>query len=458
MKQMHITETVLRDAQQSLIATRMPFEDFEGILDEMDQAGYHSIECWGGATFDSCLRYLHEDPWERLRKIKSYMKNTKLQMLLRGQNLLGYHHYSDDTVRRFVRKSIENGMDIIRIFDALNDLRNIETAVDECLKAGGHAQGCICYTLSPIHNLEMFVSLGRQIEAMGCNSLCIKDMAGIMSPQECYDLVTALKQNIKIPVYVHTHATTGLGYMTYLKAAEAGADGIDCATSCMSGGTSQPATESMVYALQQMGYDCGVDSKTLHEINEFFVPVKDKFAASGMFDPYVLSTKTDALIYQIPGGMLSNLVAQLKAQNAIDRLDEVLAETPRVRADMGYPPLVTPLSQMVGVQATVNVLLGGRYKSIGKEIKSYIRGEYGKAPGEVNPELAKQVLGDEQPMTGRFADTLEPEFPAAREHLGTHARSEEDVLSYIAFPQQAEQFFERREQTFTASYSFKEVK
>lgn len=458
MKQMHITETVLRDAQQSLIATRMPFEDFEGILDEMDQAGYHSIECWGGATFDSCLRYLHEDPWERLRKIKSHMKNTKLQMLLRGQNLLGYHHYSDDTVRRFVRKCIENGMDIIRIFDALNDLRNIETAVDECLKAGGHAQGCICYTLSPIHNLEMFVSLGRQIEAMGCNSLCIKDMAGIMSPQECYDLVTALKQNIKIPVYVHTHATTGLGYMTYLKAAEAGADGIDCATSCMSGGTSQPATESMVYALQQMGYDCGVDSKTLHEINEFFVPVKDKFAASGMFDPYVLSTKTDALVYQIPGGMLSNLVAQLKAQNAIDRLDEVLAETPRVRADMGYPPLVTPLSQMVGVQATVNVLLGGRYKSIGKEIKSYIRGEYGKAPGEVNPELAKQVLGDEQPMTGRFADTLEPEFPAAREHLGTHARSEEDVLSYIAFPQQVEQFFERREQTFTASYSFKEVK
>ena len=398
------------------------------------------------------------DDYHASRVLPGFQPDSKLQMLLRGQNLLGYHHYSDDTVRRFVRKCIENGMDIIRIFDALNDLRNIETAVDECLKAGGHAQGCICYTLSPIHNLEMFVSLGRQIEAMGCNSLCIKDMAGIMSPQECYDLVTALKQNIKIPVYVHTHATTGLGYMTYLKAAEAGADGIDCATSCMSGGTSQPATESMVYALQQMGYDCGVDSKTLHEINEFFVPVKDKFAASGMFDPYVLSTKTDALVYQIPGGMLSNLVAQLKAQNAIDRLDEVLAETPRVRADMGYPPLVTPLSQMVGVQATVNVLLGGRYKSIGKEIKSYIRGEYGKAPGEVNPELAKQVLGDEQPMTGRFADTLEPEFPAAREHLGTHARSEEDVLSYIAFPQQAEQFFERREQTFTASYSFKEVK
>lgn len=457
MKQMHITETVLRDAQQSLIATRMPFDDFEAVLDEMDRAGYHSIECWGGATFDSCLRYLNEDPWERLRKIKSHMKNTKLQMLLRGQNLLGYRHYSDDTVRRFVRKSIENGMDIIRIFDALNDLRNIETAVDECLKAGGHAQGCICYTLSPIHNLDMFVSLGKQIEQMGCNSLCIKDMAGIMSPQECYDLVTALRQNIRLPIYVHTHATTGLGYMTYLKAAEAGAAGIDCATSCFSGGTSQPATESIVYALTQMGYDCGINAQELNRINSFFLPVKEKFSENGMFDPYVLSTKTDALIYQIPGGMLSNLVAQLKAQNAIDKLDAVLDETPRVRADLGYPPLVTPLSQMVGVQATVNVLLGERYKSIGKEIKCYIRGEYGKAPGTINPELAKKVLGDEQPITGRYAETLEAEFEVAKSYLGDRARCDEDVLSFIAFPQQAEQFFDRRQKTFTASYSFKEV-
>ncbi len=457
MKQIHITETVLRDAQQSLIATRMPFSDFQGILDDMDKAGYHSVECWGGATFDSCLRYLNEDPWERLRNIKSHMKNTKLQMLLRGQNLLGYHHYSDDTVRRFVRKSIENGMDIIRIFDALNDLRNIETAVDECIKSGGHAQGCICYTLSPIHNLDLFVSLGKQIEQMGCHSLCIKDMAGIMSPKECFDLVSALKENISIPIYVHTHATTGLGYMTYLKAAEAGAAGIDCATSAFSGGTSQPATESLVYALTQMGYDCGVDTKELKEINDYFVPIKNKFTENGLFDPYVLSTKTDALVYQIPGGMLSNLVAQLKAQNAIDKLDQVLEETPRVRADLGYPPLVTPLSQMVGVQATVNVLLGGRYKSIGKEIKSYIHGEYGRAPGKIDEELAKKVLGDDKPMTGRYADTLEPEFPAAREHLGQHAHSEEDVLSYIAFPQQSEQFLARREQTFTASYSFKEV-
>lgn len=457
MKKLHITETVLRDAQQSQIATRMSFDDFEAVLDEMDKAGYHSIECWGGATFDSCLRYLHEDPWERLRKIKSHMKNTKLQMLLRGQNLLGYHHYSDDTVRRFVRKCVENGMDIIRIFDALNDIRNIETAVDACLKAGGHAQGCICYTLSPIHNLEMFVSLGKQIEAIGCSSLCIKDMAGIMSPQECYDLVTALRENIKLPIYVHTHATTGLGYMTYLKAAEAGATGIDCATSCMSGGTSQPATESLVYALTQMGYDCGVDTRVLKSVNDFFLPVKDRFRESGTFDPYVLTTKTDALIYQVPGGMLSNLVAQLKAQNAIDKLDAVLEETPRVRKDLGYPPLVTPLSQMVGVQATVNVLLGERYKSIGKEIKSYIRGEYGKAPGEIDPALMHEVLGDEQPLSGRYAETLQPEYEAAAAHLGSRAHSEEDVLSYIAFPQQAEQYFERRERTYTATYSIKEV-
>lgn len=459
MKQMHITETVLRDAQQSLIATRMPFTDFEAVLDEMDQAGYHSVECWGGATFDSCLRYLNEDPWERLRKIKSHMKHTKLQMLLRGQNLLGYHHYSDDTVRRFVRKSIENGMDIIRIFDALNDMRNIKVAVEECIAAGGHAQGCICYTLSPIHNLELFVSLGKQIEQMGCHSLCIKDMAGIMSPKECFELVSALRENISLPIYVHTHATTGLGYMTYLKAAEAGAAGIDCATSCFSGGTSQPATESLVYALSQMGFDCGVDTKILKKVNDYFIPVQQKFAASGVFDPYVLSTKTDALVYQIPGGMLSNLVAQLKAQNAIDKLDAVLAETPRVREDLGYPPLVTPLSQMVGVQATVNVLLGERYKSIGKEIKSYIRGEYGKAPGSIDAALAEKVLGGEQPLTARYAETLEPEFEKAKEYLGSRAESEEDVLSYIAFPQQAEQYFDNRdaEKPLVAQFSIREV-
>ena len=457
---MNITETVLRDAQQSLMATRMPLSDFEDALDKMDAAGYYSIECWGGATFDSCLRYLDEDPWELLRTIKKHMKHTKLQMLLRGQNILGYRHYSDDTVRRFVKAAVENGIDIIRIFDALNDVRNIKTAVEACLAAGGHAQGAICYTLSPIHNLEMYVGLAREMEAMGCQSICIKDMAGIMSPQECFDLVSALRKAVKLPIFVHTHATTGLGNMTYLKAAEAGAAGIDTATSCFSGGTSQPATESMVYALTQMGYDCGVKYDVLKQVNDFFLPVQKKFAANGTFDPYVLSTKADALTYQIPGGMLSNLVAQLKAQNAIDRLDEVLAETPRVRRDLGYPPLVTPMSQMVGVQATVNVLLGERYKNIGKEVKSYIKGEYGKAPGEIDPALAKKVLGDAPMFTGRYAESIEPEFEAAKAELGDRAQSDLDVLSYIAFPQQAEQFFEKRElkRALVASYSIEEVK
>ena len=445
MKQIHITETVLRDAQQSLIATRMPYSDFEGILDEMDKAGYHSIECWGGATFDSCLRYLHEDPWERLRNIKSHLKNTKLQMLLRGQNLLGYHHYSDDTVRRFVRKSIENGMDIIRIFDALNDLRNIETAVDECIKAGGHAQGCICYTLSPIHNLEMFVSLGRQIEQMGCHSLCIKDMAGIMSPKECFDLVSALRENISIPIYVHTHATTGLGYMTYLKAAEAGAAGIDCATSCFSGGTSQPATESLVYALTQMGYDCGVDTKELKEINDYFLPIKNKFTDNGLFDPYVLSTKTDALVYQIPGGMLSNLISQLKQAGKEDKYYDVLAEIPRVRKDFGYPPLVTPTSQIVGTQAVMNVIVG-KYKTFPKESKGLLRGEYGALPGEVNPEVrALAGIDPEAVITCRPADNIAPELETYKEQFKDIAKSEEDVLSLALFPQVAPKFLAWRD-------------
>lgn len=454
-----ITETVLRDAQQSLMATRMPLADFEQALDLMDQAGYHAVECWGGATFDSCLRYLEEDPWERLRTIKQHMKHTKLQMLLRGQNLLGYHHYSDDTVRRFVRAAVENGIDIVRIFDALNDLRNIRTAVEACVQAGGHAQGAICYTLSPIHDMKMYVGLAREMEQMGCQSICIKDMAGIMSPKECFELVTALREAVSLPIYVHTHATTGLGNMTYLKAIEAGAAGIDTATSCLSGGTSQPATETMVYALSQMGYDCGVHYDKLKQVNDFFLPVQKKFADNGTFDPYVLSTKADALTYQIPGGMLSNLVAQLKAQNAIDRLDEVLAETPRVRRDLGYPPLVTPMSQMVGVQATVNVLLGERYKNIGKEVKAYIKGEYGKAPGEIDPALAEKVLGGAPMFTGRYAETLEPEFDKAKAALGDRAESDLDVLSYIAFPQQAEHYFELRERkrALVATYTIEEV-
>lgn len=454
-----VTETVLRDANQSLMATRLPFDAFAPILETMDKAGYHSVECWGGATFDSCLRYLNEDPWERLRKIRKAMPNTKLQMLLRGQNILGYKHYSDDAVTRFVTKSVENGIDIIRIFDALNDFRNIETAVQACLKAGGHAQGTICYTKSPIHSLALYVMLGKELESMGCHSLCIKDMAGIMSPKEGYDLVTALKASVEIPIVVHTHDTTGLGAMTLLKVAEAGADVIDCATSALAGGTSQPPTETLVYTLEQMGFTTDLDKAIIKEVNDFFIPVKAKYLADGIIDPYVLGPKADALVYQIPGGMLSNLVAQLKVQNALDKLEEVLLETPKVRADMGYPPLVTPLSQMVGSQAVTNVLLGERYKSIGKEIKAYIRGEYGTAPGVVNPTLIKKVLGGEQPMTGRMADTLPAEFEVAKKELGEYATCEEDVLSYIAFPTQAISYFEERElrRALKVSYSIREV-
>lgn len=448
------TETVLRDANQSLIATRMPFSDFEGILEEMDKAGYYSIECWGGATFDSCLRYLNEDPWERLRKIKSKLKKTKLQMLLRGQNILGYKHYSDDVVRKFVSSSIENGMDIIRIFDALNDFRNIEVAVDQTLKSGAHAQGTIAYTTSPIHNLDSFVKLGKNLEDMGANSICIKDMAGIMGPKEAYDLIKALKETVKIPLFLHTHSTTGLGPITLTKAVEAGCDGIDTAISCFSGGTSQPSTETLNYSFEQMGYKTGLNVKSLKKINDFFKPVKDKFIASGVLDTYVLGTETDALVYQIPGGMLSNLIAQLKQQNSLDKLDEVLQETPKVRKDLGYPPLVTPMSQMVGVQAATNVLLGERYKSVSKEVKAYLKGEYGTAPGEVDKGLIKKVLGDEEPITTRFADTLEPEFEKTKIKLGNMAKSDEDVLSYIAFPQLAEKFFKDREENIAKKVTY----
>ena len=455
----NFTETVLRDANQSLIATRMPFSDFKPVLEKLDKAGYYSLECWGGATFDSCLRYLNEDPWERLRNIKKACPNTKLQMLLRGQNLLGYKHYPDDVVRAFIRKSVENGIDIIRIFDALNDVRNIEVAVDETLKCGAHASGTICYTISPIHNLESYIKLAKEIEALGVQSICVKDMAGIMSPKEGYDLVKALKENVKVPIVVHTHSTTGLGFMTLLKCVEAGADVIDSAISCFSGGTSQPATETLVYTLKQYGYEVDVDENICKEINDFFKPIRAKALESGLLNPVVMGTQTDALIYQIPGGMLSNLVAQLTAQKKLDKLDEVLLETPRVREDLGYPPLVTPMSQMVGVQATANVLAGERYKNISKEVKSYIKGEYGQAPGKVNEDLQKLVLGDEKPYTGRFADTLAPGMEEAKAYLGDRATCEEDVLSYIAFPTQAEAFFDKRDEmkknTFT--YTIKRV-
>ncbi len=402
------------------------------------------MECWGGATFDSCLRYLNEDPWERLRKIKEKMPNTKLQMLLRGQNLLGYKHYPDDVVRKFVQRSVANGIDIIRIFDALNDLRNIKVAVEETLKCGAIASGAISYTTSPVHTLENYTELCKEMKNMGVNTICIKDMAGVMSPKEAYDLVSAIKDSIDLPVVVHTHSTTGLAFMTLLKSVEAGADIIDTAISTFSGGTSQPATETLVYALRQFGYEINLDDKVLKEINDHFKIYFNESLASGLLDPSMMKTDTDALNYKIPGGMLSNLLSQLKAQNSINRLDEVLAETPRVREDLGYPPLVTPMSQMVGVQAVANVLTGERYKTVGKEVKAYLRGEYGKAPGKINEELQKKILGNEKPYTDRFADTLEPEFEKTKAELGDIARSDEDVLSYIAFPQVATKFFEDR--------------
>lgn len=445
MRKIGITETVLRDAQQSLIATRMPYSDFEEILSTINKVGYYSIECWGGATFDTCLRYLNEDPWERLRKIRKACPDTKLQMLLRGQNLLGYKPYPDDVVEKFVEKAVKNGIDIIRIFDALNDPRNLEVAVKATKKYGAHASGTICFTISPVHTLEKYVELGNQLRDMGCDSICIKDMSGIMGPQEAYDLVKALKENVKLPVVVHTHCTTGIAPLTLLKAIEAGADVIDCAISSMSGGTSQFSTESMVYSLRQLGYEVDIDDQMAKKVKDHFVPVQKKFIESGMLDPYVMGTKTDALTYQVPGGMLSNLIAQLKQQNALDKFDEALAEIPRVKADLGHPPLVTPTSQITGVQAVMNVLAGERYKMVSNEVRAYLRGEYGRAPGEVNPDVIKKVLGDVKPSTERFADSLAPAFEATKKELGAKAKSDEDVLSYLVFPQLAEKYFAYRE-------------
>ncbi len=454
MQKVQFTETVLRDANQSLIATRMKFNEFQPILSALDKAGYYSLECWGGATFDSCLRYLNEDPWERLRKIKKACPNTKLQMLLRGQNLLGYHHYPDDVVRMFVKKSIENGIDIIRIFDALNDVKNIEVAVDETVKNGAIASGAICYTISPIHTLDSYVELAKNMQSLGCQTIAIKDMAGILSPAEAYKLVSSLKEAVDLPIVLHTHCTTGLGFMTCLKAVEAGVDVLDTAISSMSGGTAQPATETLNYTLQELGYETGLDSKVLQGVAEFFKPIRAKALESGLLNPTVLTTDTKALDYQVPGGMLSNLVAQLTAQGKMDKFDEVLLETPRVREDLGYPPLVTPMSQMVGVQATNNVLAGERYKMVSKEVKSYLMGEYGNAPGKVNEDVKKQILGDEKGIEGRYADTLEPQFEKAKAEIGEKAKSDEDVLSYIAFPTQAENFFDYREKMAGKIYDY----
>ena len=445
MKKVQFTETILRDANQSLVATRLSYDKFEPILETMDKAGFYSVECWGGATFDVCLRFLNEDPWERLRKIKAHMPNTKLQMLLRGQNILGYKHYSDDVVRRFVRCSVKNGIDIIRIFDALNDIDNLKVAIEETVKSGAQASGTISYTTSPVHTLDKYVEMCRELSQMGVSSICIKDMAGILSPKQAYDLVSAIKDAVALPVVVHTHSTTGLAFMTYLKAVEAGADVIDTAISPFSGGTSQPATETLDYTLRELGYETGLDADVLFEMANFFKPIRAEMLADGTLNPISMATDTQCLTYQIPGGMLSNLLSQLKMMNALDKFDEALLETPKVREDMGYPPLVTPTSQIVGTQAVQNVLAGERYKNVGAELKAYCRGEYGRTPAPINEQVRAKILGDEKPIEGRFAATLPADtYEKAKEALGADARCEEDVLSYIAFPQVAENFFEKR--------------
>ncbi|WP_047999889.1 oxaloacetate decarboxylase subunit alpha [Lactiplantibacillus herbarum] len=443
-----ITETVLRDGQQSLIATRMPISDMLPILDKMDQAGYHALEVWGGATFDSCLRYLNEDPWERLRLIRKHAPNTKLQMLLRGQNILGYKNYADDVVETFVQKSLENGIDIIRMFDALNDTRNLRTALAATKKYGGHAQMTISYTTSEFHTIPYYVKLAKEMETMGADSLCIKDMAGILTPQRAYDLVSELKATLSIPIEIHTHATSGIADMTYIKAIEAGADIIDTASSPFAGGTSQPATESMLVALKDLGYQVTVDSTSAAEIAEYFAPIRDRFRNDGGLNPKVMDVQPKSLRYQVPGGMLSNLLAQLKDQGQEALYEQVLDEVPKVRADLGYPPLVTPLSQMVGTQSLMNVMSGERYKLIPNEIKDYVRGQYGRPPVAIDPAIVHKIIGDEQPITTRPADGIAPQLPAFEDAIKDYAHSMEDVLIYGLFPDQGRDFLGRREDRF----------
>ena len=447
MSKLLITDTILRDAHQSQAATRMRLEDMLPALEKIDKIGYWSVECWGGATFDACMRFLNEDPWERLRTLKKHMPNTKLQMLLRGQNLLGYKHYSDDVVDAFVKKSIENGIDVIRIFDALNDPRNLEQAVKSCKAYGGICETAISYTVSPVHNEDYFVQLAKTLESMGADVICIKDMANLLLPYDAYSLVKKLKENVKVPIHLHTHNTTGTGDMTYLMACQAGVDIVDCALSPFANGTSNPSTEALVATLQGTERDTGLDLSALSEIAAHFRTVADKMKAEGTLDPKVLNVDTKTLIYQVPGGMLSNLISQLKQANASDKYYDVLAEVPNVRKDFGYPPLVTPTSQIVGTQAVMNVLAGERYKMITKESKGLLRGEYGRVPGEVNEDVREKAIGDAEIITCRPADLLEPEMDKYRAELKEKGigKSEEDVLSYALFPQVAEKFFAIRD-------------
>ena len=446
-KKLFITDTILRDAHQSQAATRMRIEDMIPALERLDKVGYWSVECWGGATFDSCMRFLNEDPWERLRTIKKYMPNTKLQMLFRGQNILGYKHYADDVVEAFVAKSIENGIDVIRIFDALNDKRNLEQAVKSCKKYGGICEAAMSYTVSPVHNEEYFVNLAKEFESMGADVICIKDMANLLLPYDAYSLVKKLKENVKVPIHLHTHNTTGTGDMTYLMAAQAGVDIVDTALSPFANGTANPSTEALVATLQGTERDTGIELEKLTDVAAHFRTVADKMKAEGTLDPKVLNVDAKTLIYQVPGGMLSNLISQLKQANAEDKYYDALAEVPRVRKDCGYPPLVTPTSQIVGTQAVLNVLSGERYKMVTKETKAMLRGEYGKLPAEVNEEVRKKAIGNDKVITCRPADLLEPELEAYAKEMKEKGigKSAEDVLSYALFPQVAEKFFAVRD-------------
>ena len=446
-KPLYITDTILRDAHQSQAATRMRIEDMIPALERLDKIGYWSVECWGGATFDSCMRFLNEDPWERLRTIKKHMPNTKLQMLFRGQNILGYKHYADDVVDMFVKKSIENGIDVIRIFDALNDPRNLEQAIKSCKEHGGICEPAISYTISPVHNEEYFVKLAKTLENMGADVICIKDMANLLLPYDAYSLVKKLKESIKVPIHLHTHSTTGTVDLTYLMASQAGVDIVDCALSPFGNGTANPATEALVATLQGTERDTGLDLEKLSDVATHFRGVANKMKEEGTLDPKVLNVDAKTLIYQVPGGMLSNTISQLKQAGKEDKLYEVLAEVPRVKKDFGYPPLVTPTSQIVGTQAVMNVISGERYKMVPKESKALLRGEYGKLPAEVNEDVRKKAIGDDEVITCRPADLLEPElekYAAEMKEKGI-GKSYEDVLSYALFPQVAEKFFAVRD-------------
>ncbi|MFP4654733.1 MAG: sodium-extruding oxaloacetate decarboxylase subunit alpha [Methanohalobium sp.] len=435
-----LTDTILRDAHQSLLATRMRTRNMLPIVDKLDEVGYHSLEMWGGATFDSCIRYLNEDPWERLRELKKHMHNTQAQMLLRGQNLVGYRHYPDDVVEKFVTKAHENGIDIFRIFDAVNDVRNMDKAIETANKLGAHVQGTICYTISPVHTIEKYVELGKELEQRECDSLCIKDMAGLLSPHMAEELIKSLKKEISLPISLHCHCTSGMAPMTYMAACEAGVDVLDTALSPFSGGSSQPPTESMVAALQETPYDTGLDLELLAEIAEYFKQVKEEYRS--ILDPISEQVDTNVLVYQVPGGMLSNLVSQLKEQNALGKYKEVLAEIPKVRAELGYPPLVTPTSQIVGTQSVLNVVMGKRYKMVPKEVKDYVRGLYGQPPQPLSNDIIAEIIEDEVPFTGRPADLLKPEYEDKKkvaEDLGL-VKKEEDVLTYILYPSIAPKF------------------